>query len=88
MSWQNLIESGRIADVILVLLVIEAAVIGIMMRRAAPFKQMLAGLAAGGCLVLALRAALTNAGANPIALFLALSFLAHAIELGIAWKNR
>lgn len=88
MSLESLIQSGRIADIILAILVIEMAVVGIAMRRAAALPQLLAGMAAGGSLVLALRAALTDTGSGPIALFLTLGLLAHVIELRLAWKTK
>jgi flagellar biosynthesis protein FliR len=88
MSISDFYTSGRIADIVIAFLVLEAIALGLLMRRSPALPQLLAGLAAGLCLVLALRAALTNAGWRSLALFLTLSFLAHVIELGLAWRRR
>jgi multisubunit Na+/H+ antiporter MnhE subunit len=72
-------ESGRVADLILLVLLAEAAWL-ILARRMAPGEVLLA-LAPGAFLVLALRAALTGADWPYVALPLALSFPVHLADL-------
>lgn len=83
---EQFITGGTITGVILAILVIEAVIVSVYLLRtgrASGLPRFLSGLAAGGCLVLALREALTNGGWVMIAIFLTLSFLAHAIELAL-----
>ena len=83
---EQFITSGAVTVVILCVLVIEAVIVSVYLVRRNQKPRLpgfLAGLAAGGCLVLALREALTNGGWVMIAIFLTLSFLAHAIELAL-----
>jgi hypothetical protein len=91
MSVESLITGGGITDAVLALLVIEGVVVSVAMRRTGFDRaSFIAGLAAGACLVLSLRAALMGAGWQAIATFLALAFVAHATELGIRlrrWKH-
>lgn len=68
----ELFLTGRIVDLILGVMVIEAIIIG---RRA----DIVAMLLPGACLLLALRAALVGADWTLIALLLAGSFLAHIV---------
>lgn len=88
MGLEAWVESGRIADLVLLVLVIEAVIVAIAWRRSAAGLQLLAGLVAGGCLVLALRAALVGQGTAWIFLYLALALLAHLIELRLVWARR
>ena len=88
---QNLIESGRVADLVLVIMVLEALVISTVLARQGRMPTLLrhgAGLLAGVGLVLALRASLTNSPWSMIALFLTLAFLAHATEIAVMLLNR
>ncbi len=81
---EALIASGRIADIILVVMLLEAIAVGVLVKwRSAAFEipGHLAGLAAGGFLVLALRAALIGSGWFQIAVFLAFSLAAHSTEV-------
>lgn len=83
---EQFITGGSVTAVILAVLVIEAVIVSVYLVRTGRTLRLpgfLAGLAAGGCLVLALREALTNGGWVMIAIFLSLSFLAHAIELAL-----
>jgi hypothetical protein len=88
MTLSELYTGGLIADIVVAVLALEAVVLAFFVRRSPAFPQLLAGLAAGLCLVLALRAALTNSGWQSLAVFLTLSFLAHAIELRLAFRPR
>jgi hypothetical protein len=89
MSLEWLISSGRIADVILVVVACEAIVTLWVIGRSsglAACRGPLAGLAAGASLILALRAALTGAGWPFVALFLSFGFVSHIAE--VMWRTR
>ncbi|MDX2288126.1 MAG: hypothetical protein NW217_04815 [Hyphomicrobiaceae bacterium] len=80
----ELFSSGRVADVILAVMVIEAIVLGGRALRGAKgpgLIEILANLASGACLVLALRMALTGEPPQVIGLFLMGSFAAHLVDL-------
>lgn len=79
-----LIESGRIADVILVILLIEAAVlvaIGVSRRKSLPLAGLLLNLAAGGFLLLGLRVVLVGDDWRLAGFWLGLAGLAHFGDL-------
>lgn len=79
-----LIESGRVADLILAIMVLEAAVLcALAMRRPArePVAGLLLNLGAGASLVLALRASITGADWAVVGAWLAVALLAHAGDL-------
>lgn len=79
-----LFESGRIVDLILALMILEAAAL-VALARAFPGRIRLAGLlfnlAAGACLLLALRAVLNDAGWPVAGAWLALALVAHLADL-------
>ncbi len=84
---QELFQSGRVADIILAVMVIEAVVLGARSLRGGRgpgVVEILANLAAGACLVMALRAALTGAPYPIIGAFLMGSFAAHLVDL---WRR-
>lgn len=84
-----LIESGRIVDFILVLIVLEAAVfcgIAFAARRRLPLAGLLLNLGAGACLLLALRAVAMGAGWMVTGFWLGVAFLAHIGDL--VWRLR
>jgi hypothetical protein len=72
------ITSGAAVWMILGIMAVEAVVLARLIKS---FPGILAGLLAGGFVILALGAALTSAGTLAIAMCLALSFLCHAVEL-------
>ena len=79
-----------IADGVLLLLLLEGGVLWLLRHRVATVTawwRMLPMLAAGGCLVVALRAAL--AGASPVWLLTALgaALLAHLADLASRWAR-
>ena len=74
----ELIGSGSITLVILSILAIEALIYAFYFRR---LRGMLPTLAAGACLVMALRAALLHHSNSELALFLALGFVFHVLEV-------
>ncbi len=78
MEW--FVTSGAIADVVLVVLGLEAAVL-IYVRGRAVALSTIAALLPGAILVLTLKAALTGAEPLWIAGLLALSFPAHLLDL-------
>ncbi len=86
---EDLITSGRIVDVIIALVLIEAAALFIYHRQTghgpAP-EQITPTLLSGLCLMVALRAALTGASWIWIALGLTISLIAHLIDLRQRWR--
>jgi len=80
-----LIESGRIVDLILLVLVAEGAVLAALsLRRRGPVlptSGMLLNLAAAACLLLGLRAAFTGAAWTLAGMWLGAALLAHVGEL-------
>ena len=87
---QALISTGRIVDVALLAMALEACVILAWRVRTgggiAPLP-MLVNFAAGGGLLLALRAALTAENWEWIAIPLAAALAAHLGDLLLRWKN-
>jgi hypothetical protein len=86
----ELFESGRIIDMLLVLLVMEAASLWAYRRisgRGVPSRPLAANLIAGACLLLALRAALTGSGWQGIGGWLAASLIAHLEDLRLRWRT-
>jgi len=79
-----LFDSGRIIDVILLLVALEAvALLAWRRQRAAP---LLVGLLPGVALMLAIRAALTGSGWPWIAALLGAALALHLIDLAIRAK--
>lgn len=82
--------SGRLVDLVLVVVVIEAAVLLIYWSRArrgiAP-RDLLPNLFAGVCLLLALRATLAGSGWMLPSLFLAAAGLAHLTDIAQRWRK-
>jgi hypothetical protein len=80
---ESLFSSGRVADLILIVLIIEA--IWLLSRRhyrhPGAAIDVIVAMLPGACLVLALRAALTGSDWRWIALALAASFPAHLLDL-------
>jgi hypothetical protein len=86
----ELFSSGRIVDLILGLVALEAMALLVHARRTgrgvAP-AGLLTNLAAGTCLLLALRSALVDASWRWTAAFLAAALLAHLADLGQRWRG-
>ena len=83
--------SGLVADLVLTLLAAEAAALVWYRRRhgrGVPIGEALAFLAAGACLLLALRAALVGASWAWVAAPLAGAGAAHAVDLALRWRRR
>jgi hypothetical protein len=83
MSLEALLASGSVAWMILAVIAIEAILLLMLLRGSRMLPLAACGLAAGAFLVLALRAALDDAGAMQIGLFLGLSGVAHACEIAL-----
>src|SRR6476659_9834869 len=79
----DLFASGRIALLVLGVMLVEGVVLLALARRSGAVRlfPIAANLASGACLVLALRAALVDAPWTLTALWLGLSFAAHAADL-------
>lgn len=79
--------SGRIVDGILLLVACEALVLAwIGRRRGLPLPSLLANLASGAALMLALRAALVGAGWAAVAGWMLAGLLAHLADLGLRFR--
>lgn len=76
----RLVASGRIADIAMAVIFIEALVIGVVFRRR-PLAALSLTLASGFALLGALRAALTGATAGLVALWLLAALAAHASDI-------
>lgn len=86
----ELVDSGRLIDWILGLVVIEALALALWHRlagRGPPLAELWANLAAGGCLLLALRAALSEAPWTWIAAALCAALCAHLLDLSGRWRS-
>ena len=86
---QDLLASGRIVDLILALMVPEA--VGLLAiwwfaGQGVRPVPLLANLAAGGLLLLALRSALTGGSPATLSVFLLLSLVAHIVDLACRWS--
>ncbi|WP_026380074.1 hypothetical protein [Afifella pfennigii] len=82
--------SGLVVDAIAALMLVEGIAIFLWRRRTgqglAPL-DLLFNLAAGLFLLLALRASLTDAGWQAVALFLALAGIAHVADMLRRWQG-
>lgn len=74
--------SGRIVDALLALVLLEA----ILFLRAGRGRLLLPNLAAGACLLLALRAALIGAPVALLGLWLGLAGIAHGVDVAGRWR--
>lgn len=86
----TLFASGRIVDLILLLMALEGIVLSVYRRRTGCGIALIDGLInllAGGCLMLALRGALVGAWWGWIALCLAAGGVAHLLDLGRRWQR-
>ena len=86
----DLFSTGHIVDAILGLVLLEALVLLIYARRTgrgiAP-RALLPNVAAGGCLLLALRSALVDAPWLWSAAWLMVALLAHLADLRQRWRH-
>lgn len=86
----GLFASGRIIDIILVLMALETVALlgfhratgkGVAPRALLPF------MAAGVCLMLALKVALTGGSWQAVAGLLLLAFVAHLADIALRWRG-
>jgi hypothetical protein len=79
--------SGRIVDGILLLVAGEALVLAWLRRRGGPpLPALLANLASGAALMLALRAALVGSGWASVAGWMLAGLVAHLADLGLRFR--
>jgi hypothetical protein len=87
---RELFASGRIVELILGFMLVEAVVLGIYHRRSGRGVRPLdlaINLAAGALLLLALRAALVDPDPLAPAPYLAVALLAHLADLARRWQR-
>ena len=86
----DLFASGRLVDIILLIVAIEAVALGLYWRATgkgvAP-ADLLPNLIAGGCLLLALRLVIANADWRAVCAVLAAAGIASAIDISRRWRN-
>jgi hypothetical protein len=85
----DLFATGRIVDLILGLMVLEAAALAAFHRitgHGVPLASLLMNMAAGVCLLVALRAALAGAEWGIVAGALAAALMAHLLDLRSRWS--
>lgn len=88
--FEQLVTTGRIVDLILVLILVEILAILIFRRLTGggiAALPLLTNVGAGGSLVLALRAALTGAGWSWVAAFLVVGLVFHVLDLALRWHR-
>ena len=78
---EQLISSGRIVDIMLAVFVLEIAALRLFRGKQIQLLPLLANIGAGGSLMLALRAALTEAGWMWIAAWLIAALVFHVWDL-------
>jgi hypothetical protein len=82
--------SGRVVDLILLLMAAEAALLVFLHARGhlgIPPLRLLPNLLAGACLLMALRAALTGAGLVQCSVWLLLGLGGHLLDLATRWRG-
>lgn len=87
----DLFATGRIIDLIIALVVLEAlALLGLrrLARRPSDVLALLPTLASGLLLLLALRAAIADLEWQLIGAPLALALVAHLVDLRVRWRRR
>ena len=85
----GLFASGRIIDIILVLMVAEGVALGVLYRRSGrgiPLTQVVLNLVAGASLMLVVREALTGASWPTMAATLGIALIAHVLDMAQRWK--
>ena len=87
---EDLIASGRIVDLMLAFVALEIVVLLIYRARTGrgiPALPLLLNIGAGGCLMLALRATVAEAGWQWIAACLIGALVFHVADLGQRWSG-
>ncbi len=86
----GLFTSGRIVDLILSMVAIEAIVLmtyRFLTARGVPCVGVLTNLLAGACLLMAVRSALIQSPWAWIAVWLAAALIAHVADLAQRWRS-
>jgi hypothetical protein len=86
---QALFDGGRVIDLILALMVVEAVALTMLYRatgRGIAPVRLWPNLLAGAFLMLALRASLTGAGVAAIGSWLFLGLIGHLVDLALRWS--
>jgi hypothetical protein len=86
----DLFASGRIIDGIIGLMLVETVVLLALQRftgSGVTARALLPFMAAGVCLMLALRTALVDGDWILIAAFLMLAFVFHALDIALRWSR-
>lgn len=87
---ESLVSSGRIVDVMLTVMALEVLAVTIYRRRTGggiAFVPLILNIGAGGSLMLALRATLTDAGIEMIAFWLVASLVFHVADQAKRWTS-
>lgn len=87
---ESLLTSGRIVDLMILFLVLEIILITTLRKTKGvgiAALPLIVNIGAGGSIMLALRAALTEAGWQWIAAFLLCALVFHAWDLAIRWQS-
>ena len=90
LSIESLFQSGRIVDLILVLMVVEAALLAVFRYRTGrkpALGHFIGSLLAGAFLLLALRVALTDGSWRLIAALLGAALMSHLLDLSSRWRS-
>lgn len=91
MTLESLITSGRAIDLILVFMVAEGVWLTLRrlrLGRGPTLAHIATNLGSGAAIMLAVRAALTDADWTVVAGFLMLSFVMHGAELALRLRDR
>lgn len=86
----ELFTSGRAADVVLALVVVELVALGVLHRRTGrglALRDLLPTALSGAGLVLALRASLTSQPAFWVGFWLVVALAAHGVDLARRWQR-
>ncbi len=86
---ESLISSGRIVDIMLAVMAVEVVAVTLYRRATGggiAFVPLVLNIGAGGSLMLALRAALTEAGIETIATWLVASLIFHVADQARRWS--
>jgi len=90
MELSSLISSGRIVDVMIVVVIIEVIALMVYWNRTGrgiPTLPLLANVGAGGSLMLALGSVLKGFDTRVTALCLVSSLIFHLLDLAMRWKR-
>lgn len=87
---ERLFHSGRVVDLILLLVLLEAVLLALYRRRSGrgpAFRRLLPNLLSGAALLLAVRLALVQSQWTWVATALLLALVAHLADLRQRWRD-